>query len=246
MGAQLAQAVQKRFKNQTRLIGVHDFRADAARGLASRLHPAVPVLSLCQLVRRSDLVIEAASPLAVREILPEILRWRRDLMVMSAGGLLEQSGLIRKAGKAGVRIYVPSGAILGLDGLKAAAVGRLSSVTLTTRKPPRALGMGKIRRPKVIFSGSAREAVKRFPQNINVAAALSLAGLGPVRTKVRIIADPALKENVHEVEAVGDFGTMQVRTRNRPSSANPKTSQLAIQSAVAMLERIVGSFQVGT
>ena len=246
MGTQLAQAVQKRFKTKTRLIGIHDFRADAAQRLARRFHRRVPILSLCQLVRRSDLVLEAASPQAVRQILPEVLRWRRSLLVMSAGGLLGQTSWIGKAERAGVRLYVPSGAILGLDGLKAAAVGRLDSVTLITRKPPHALGRGKIRKPTVIFSGTAEQAVKLFPQNINVAAALSLAGLGPRRTRVRIIADPFLKKNVHAWEASGDFGKMQVCAQNRPSASNPKTSRLAIQSAVATLERIVGAFQVGT
>lgn len=246
IGSQLAQIIQKRFKTRTRLIGLHDFRADAARALAARLRPAVPVLSLCQLVRRSDLVLEAASGAAVRQILPEALRWRRDLMVMSAGGLLDHSALIRKMKKAGLRLYVPSGAVLGLDGLKAAAIGRLSRVTLTTRKPPISLGMKPSQKPVVVFQGNAAAAVKKFPQNINVAATLSLAGLGPARTRVRIIADPAVRRNVHEVEVIGDFGTFRVRTENRPSPKNPKTSQLAIQSAVATLERIVGSFQVGT
>ncbi len=136
-------------------------------------------------------------------------------------------------------------------------MGRLTSVTLTTRKPPRAFrgapGLARrgirperVRAPKLLFQGSARKAAALFPQNINVAATLALAGLGPARTRVRIIADPRVRANIHEIEARGSFGKLTVRAENRASARNPKTSQLAIQSAVALLERILRPIRIGS
>lgn len=257
MGRQLARTLQKRYPRRARLIGVYDADLSKAREMATRLNPSVPVLPLQALVSRSQLLIEAASPKAVAQLLPKALAKRRPVLVMSAGGLLSQISLLKKFRIRGVPLYVPSGALVGLDGIKAAAVGRLSSVTLTTRKPPRSFAgaagalrkrirLDRIRQPTVLYEGNAAAAVRLFPQNINVAATLALAGIGPARTRVRIIADPAVRANVHEVEAAGSFGTMFLRTENRPSSINPKTSQLAIQSAVAALDRILDSFQVGT
>lgn len=255
MGRTLARTLQKRFRRQARLIGVHDQDPAQAQRLASSLTPPVPVLSLDRLIARAGLLVEAASPKAVAQILPKALAKRRPLLVMSAGGLLDRPTLLRRFQKQGIPLYLPSGAIAGIDGIKAAAVGTLSSVTLQTRKPPlsftgspgaRGVRLDRIRRAVVLFEGPAAVAVRLFPQNINVAATLALAGLGARRTRVRIIADPAARGNLHEVEAAGSFGTLRARTENRPSPANAKTSQLAIQSAVATLERILGSFQLGT
>ncbi len=257
MGRQLARAVQQRFQRQARLIGLFDLDPHKARALANSLSPKVPVLSLESLLARSQLVLEAASPKAVKQLLPRALSKKRPVLVMSAGGLLDQAALPAKFRRPSIPPSVPSGAVVGLDGLKAAAIAGLRSVTLTTRKPPlsftgsagalrKKIRLDRIARPVTLFEGPASAAVRLFPQNINVAATLALAGIGPTRTRVRIIADPAARGNIHEVEAVGSFGRMVLRTENRPSLENPKTSALAIQSAVATLERILGSFQVGT
>ena len=257
IGTQLALAIQKRFGGSVRLIGISDSRPEQALRLSRRLHPPVPLLSLSEIVRRSQLVIEAASPQAVRELLPRVVAQRKALLVMSSGGLLGQRKLLERAVRNKIPLYVPSGAVAGLDGLKGAAAGQLRSVTLTTRKPPAAfLGapgaarfqkkLKKLREPMVLFKGSADRAAAAFPQNINVAATLALAGIGPRRTKVRIIADPTVRSNLHEVEVVGSFGRFQVRIENRPSAENPKTSRLAVQSAIATLEKIFQSLQVGT
>lgn len=179
------------------------------------------------------------------------------MLVLSSGGLLTQGRRLRQAEAKGIPVYVPSGAILGLDGIRAAAVGGLSSVTLTTRKPPRAfsgapglarrgIDLKRIRAPRLLFRGSARKAAALFPQNINVAATLALAGLGPVRTRVKIIADPRIRTNIHEIEARGTFGKILIRAENRASARNPKTSRLAIQSAVAMLEQILRPLRIGS
>jgi len=257
IGSHLAREIQRSFGGTARLIGLHDVRPAQARQLARSLRPRVPVLSLQSLVNRSDLLIEAASAQAVTELLPLAIRRRRAMLILSTGALLRKPQLLRRAVRSKTPLYLPSGALAGLDGVKGAAVGRLRSVTLTTRKPPRALAgapgilrrkihLERLRKPMVVFQGSARRAAAEFPQNINVAATLALAGLGPVRTKVKIIADPRIRTNIHEVEAIGDFGRLTARTENVASADNPKTSRLAIQSAAATLRQILQPFKVGT
>jgi len=239
------------------LIGVHDARLSQARQLSRSLRPSVPVLPLETLARRCDLLIEAASGKAAADLLPVLIRRRRAALILSTGGLLSRPGRLREAVRKGIPLYLPSGALAGLDGIKAAAAGGLRSVTLTTRKPPRSLAgapgilrrkirLDKLRKPMVVFQGSARQAAKEFPQNINVAATLALAGIGPDRTRVKIIADPGIRTNIHEVEAAGDFGKLKARTENRPSPANPKSSLLAVRSAAATLRQILNPLKVGT
>ena len=209
------------------------------------------------MARRCDLLIEAASGKAAADLLPLLARHRRPALILSTGGLLSRPERLRSLLKKGIPLYLPSGALAGLDGIKAAATGRLRSVTLTTRKPPKSLAgapgilrrkirLEKLRKPTVVFQGSARQAAKEFPQNINVAATLALAGIGPTRTRVKIIADPRVRTNIHEVEAAGDFGRLTARTENRPSPANPKTSLLAVRSAAATLKQILNPLKVGT
>lgn len=198
-----------------------------------------------KLLSRSQLVVEAASVSAVKEILPEVIRRRKPVLFMSTGGLLQNPKALKRAIARGVPIHLPSGALVGLDGIKAAAVGRLRSVTLTTRKPPRAFSL-KIRSPRVLFSGSAADAIALFPQNINVAATLALAGVGAKRTRVKVVADPTIRRNLHEVEAIGDFGRIRACTENRPARENPKTSRLAVHSAIASLRQILQPLKVGT
>ncbi len=148
-------------------------------------------------------------------------------------------------------------ALCGIDALKAASVGKIGSVTLTTRKPPKGLegapylklkkiDLKAITKETTIFEGSARDAVKGFPANVNVSAVLSLAGIGAKKTMVRIVTSPAYKKNIHEVEIIGDAGRITARTENIPSKANPKTSALAIYSAIATLEEIAKSVRIGT
>ena len=154
-------------------------------------------------------------------------------------------------------IYIPSGAVAGIDGLEAAMTGGVNSVMLTTRKPREALAdspyvtqkglrLAEFTGDTVIFEGSAREAIKAFPFNINVAVTLSFAGLGLDQTHVRIITGPGITTNTHEVEVVGSFGRMVTRTENIPSPQNPKTSYLAVLSACAMLNEILNPVKIGT
>ncbi len=257
IGSRLAIEIQRRFQGTARLIGLYDRNDDAAKQLQKKLKPHVPILSPDQLIQRCQLLIEAASANAVGQLLPKAIKHRKGLLLMSTGGLLQHPDLLRKAIARKIPLYLPSGAIAGLDGIKAAGIGRLKSVTLTTRKHPKSLSgapgiaqaklqLNSLRSPRTVFKGSAAKAVSAFPQNINVAATLALAGMGAARTQVRIVADPTVHTNTHEIEAVGDFGTLFVRTENRPARENPKTSQLAVFSAIATLKQILEPIRVGT
>jgi aspartate dehydrogenase len=206
------------------------------------------------------LVLETASADAVRSYATDIFECGADLMIVSVGALADADffgRLIAQSEKKGRRLYVPSGAIGGLDIIKAAVFGGLDECTLTTTKPPQALSgapyvlqqgidLETIREPIVIFEGTARQAVCSFPQNVNVAATISLAGLGLDRTTVRIIADPAATRNVHEVFVRWNFGEATIRLVNRPSLENPKSSSLTSLSVIATLQSVSRQFQLGT
>jgi aspartate dehydrogenase len=157
-----------------------------------------------------------------------------------------------KAKENGCRIHIPSGAIGAIDALKAAKLYGLEEVTLTTRKPPSSLGnieeidLEHLGESRILYEGWATEAVVKFPQNVNVAATISLAGVGPKKTKVRIIADPTIDRNIHEIQARGAFGSFEIRLVNNPSPDNPKTSFLACLSVISLLKRTQDTVQIGT
>lgn len=258
IGSALSEAVQRPpLVRSFRLSGLHDLDRRKADALAGRLRPRVPVLPLALLIQRSDVVAEAASAAAAPTIVRQALRRGRTVLALSVGGLLPLRHQFSRWTRGGGRLLIPSGAIAGLDALKAARLGQLRRVTLTTRKPPRTLAeapgaaryrarLAHLTSPLTLFHGSAARAVRAFPQNVNVAATLALAGLGPTRTRVRIVADPTVRQNIHELEAVGTSGRLLVRTENRPSARNPKTSELAILSAAAALQSLAQSWRVGT
>ena len=195
------------------------------------------------------MVVEAAQPDVVPEILKAAQTRRPMVVVMSVGGLLLEQDAYKEAQSVGVEVHFPSGAIAGLDTLRAATEGTLNRVLLRTTKPPkglkgapyvvqRCIDLEKITEPTTIFSGPAAVAIRGFPKNINVAAALSLTTLRPERVEVEIIADPGCRCNMHELLAEGDFGKLYTRTENVPSPENPKTSYLASLSAVELVKRL--------
>jgi len=196
----------------------------------------------------SNLVVEAASQEAVREYAIRILSSGKHLMIMSVGALADDA-LFREmkkiAREKNLRIYIPSGAIVGLDGINAAKLIQIDSVEITTRKNPETLGVN-VKEETVLYDGPAIEGVKRFPKSVNAAATLGLAGIGLERTKLRVIADPGVDKNIHEVRVNGDFGEFKTITKNVPSPQNPKTSWLAALSAIATLEKICNVVQFGT
>lgn len=258
IGSFLAKRIERDFKSFARIAGLCDIDPNKAKALADKLSKKRPILSLGKLIDKSDLVVEAASGSASAQICKKAVEKGRDVMIMSVGGLLGKSGLFHLAKNRGARIILPSGAICGLDGLKSAGAGRIKKVTLTTRKPPQGLkgapyivqnniDLEAITGEKVIFEGTAKEAIRGFPKNINVSAVISLAGIGPNRTRVRIVTSPEYMVNMHEIEVEGDFGRLIARTENVPSPDNPKTSFLAALSAVATLRQILeDTIKIGT
>ncbi|GAB6055018.1 aspartate dehydrogenase [Methanobacterium alkalithermotolerans] len=218
---------------------------ERAENLASQINGKV-VLNLEDMLEQVDVVIESASPLAVREIVPLILEKGKNVIIMSIGALMDQNlkeELIKKAKENNAKIYAPSGAIVGLDGIKAASIGHINKATLITRKPPRSLGI-ETDEEKILYEGKASEAVQRFPVNINVAAALSIAC--EIDVDVKIIVDPDVDRNEHEVNVQGDFGEFKTTTKNIRCSINPKTSVLAAYSAIKLLKGLNENFIVGT
>jgi len=196
--------------------------------------------------RPVDIVVEAASQDAVRDCALSVIQNRRDLVVMSAGALMDAAVVeVRAAAGAGFgrASDLPSGASAGLDALRAVR-GELESVTLTTTKHPDSLrgAPGAAGLPQSgaaeVFSGAALDAVAAFPQNVNVAAILSLATLGPRRTRVRVVADWGARSNSHTIDARGSFGSMKISVSNVPDPSNPRTSRLAALSAIELLSRL--------
>ncbi len=215
------------------------------------------LVALEELIVRSELVIEATTQAAVQTIVPKTLAQGKDLMVLSVGGLLGRAHWFQLAEEKDCHIYIPSGAIAGLDGVRAACQGAVDSVTLITRKPPQAfvgvsyvvergIDLHALQAETVLFEGSARDACAAFPANVNVAATLSLAGIGAERTRVKIVAVPGSSSNAHQIEIVGEFGKLTVQVENVPSEANPRTSKLAYLSAFATLQAITAGTKVGT
>ncbi len=259
----IAKAIDAGEAGDIALRSVYDIVRGHAERLASTLsgRPAI-VESADDLLgdEKIQLVIEAASQDAVRQYAVKALCKGKDLMIMSTGALLDDDlfkEISRIAKEKGKKVYLPSGAIVGLDNIKAAAVRSVEEVTLVTRKPPRSfegaplikrrqIDLSKLDKPLLLFEGSAREAVKLFPKNVNVSASLSLAGIGPDRTKVRIIADPQAENITHEIHVKGEFGEIITRTVNKPFPENPKTSYIAALSAIATLRKISGNIIVGT
>ncbi len=197
-----------------------------------------------------DIVVEAATGEAVRLYAKDILGSDKDLIVSSIGAfsdiqfLDEISALTKKNGR---HMYLPSGAIGGLDLLKSAnALNGLKRVQITTRKSPASLGMDGDCPEEILFEGSAREAIQRFPKNVNVALVLALAGIGVEKTGVRVIADPAIARNTHTIEAEGSFGYMHLKVENNPMPTNPKTSLLAALSILAALQNKEDSVKIGS
>ena len=204
-----------------------------------------------------DLVVEAATGAALDEIARATLGAGKDLLVLSCGALLDRDDLLDLSREKGATIYVPSGAIVGLDGVASAAAGRIDSVTMTTRKPLDGLrgapgvakagvDLDRVTEPVMVYEGPVREACRLFPANVNVSAALSLAGIGSDKTTIRIYADPTVKRNTHEIEVEGDFGSFGMKIENIPEPTNPRTGMLSAFSALAALKRMTSHLRVGT
>lgn len=222
----------------------YDTDQSRAEKLASKVD-GMAVLNFEDMLNNVDLVIEAASPQAVIKYVPRILRAGKDVMIMSIGALIGQNfreKLEKIASINHCNIHTPSGAIVGLDGIKAASMGKITSVSLLTRKPPQSLGI-ETSEEVVLYEGDAHDAVFKFPKNMNVAAALSITCNQNI--KVKIIADPNVDCNCHEIKVTGEFGELTTTTRNVNCTNNPKTSKLAAYSAAQLLKSLNSHINVG-
>lgn len=195
-----------------------------------------------------DIVVEASTIQAASLYVEDVVAHKKDLVVSSIGVFKEVAFLDRikeLAESLGTKVFLPSGAIGGLDVLQSAkANGGLKHVQITTRKSPASLGL-ESDEEKVIFEGTAHQAVEKFPKNVNVALVLAIAGIGAEKTIVRVIVDPAVTQNSHTIEAEGDFGKMELKVENNPMPSNPKTSLLAALSILSVLQNKESALRIG-
>jgi aspartate dehydrogenase len=213
----------------------------------------VPIADLAQ----ADIVVEAAPAAVFEEIARAAIGGGRIFVPSSVGALLPRMHLVDEARRTGARIIVPTGALLGLDAVRAAAEGEVSSVTIETRKPPRGLAgapyldqhgidVTAIETATRVFKGNAFDAAAGFPANVNVAAALALAGIGPERTMVEIWADPGVTRNTHTIRVEADAARLTMTIENVPSEENPRTGRITPLSVLACLKGLVSTLKVGT
>lgn len=241
-------------------ILLFDKIASRARETSSTIEKCDAASHSTELISSSDLVIESASRAAVRKYGPLVLGAGKDFMLLSVGAFQDLSlydNIVELTKKNRANLYIPSGAVGGIDALKSASVAKMDSVELTTTKSPASLegapffdekgvNMDGIRDRTTVFEGSAREAIKHFPRNVNVSAALSLAGVGFDRTRVKVVLDPTVTVNSHKLKVSGRFGNFSMELNNFPALSNPKTSYLAALSAIAMIRNIVTGVWLGT
>jgi aspartate dehydrogenase len=216
----------------------------------------IPIVAAEALAETCDIVIECLPPQLFRSVGVSVIDRGKIFMPLSVGQLLENWDLVERAKKTGARILAPTGALLGLDAVRAAAEGTIHSVTMVTRKPPsglegapylveRGITLKDLKAPTKIFDGSAREGARGFPANVNVAAALSLAGIGPDKTRLEIWADPALSRNTHRIEVDADTARFSMAIEGIPSE-NPRTGRIVPLSVIAALRGLVAEIKVGT
>jgi aspartate dehydrogenase len=240
-----------------RLVAVAARDPEKGRAAMAGFRKKVPIESLTRLPDLADIVVECLPAAAFMEVAEPALRAGRTLVVASVGQLLAQPQLKDLAVRHGGRIVVPTGALIGLDAVTAAAEGAIASVKLVTSKPPKGLvgaphlvankiDVESFTEPTMVFSGTAREAVKGFPANVNVAAALSLAGIGADRTMIEVWAVPGLTRNKHRVEVEADSARFSMTIESIPSEENPRTGKMTPLSVIAALRKLVSPVRIGT
>ena len=220
-------------------------------------HRPIPVLPLPELAEEADVVVECAPSAVFRQVAESTIQLGRVLIPISVGALIDNWDLVEKATKTGARINIPTGALVGLDAVRAAAQGTVSRVTIITRKPPAGLAgssylinnnihVDEITEPTKVFEGTARSGVAAFPANVNVAAALGLAGIGLDQTMLEIWADPSIDRNTHSIQVEADSARMELKIENVPSKENPRTGRIVALSIIAALRRLVDPLTVGS
>ena len=258
IGSRIAKSVCQELKGHCQLAGFYDCNPVKMMTLAKTLKKRdLPKRSLKELIKSCDLMVEAVNASRTDEFVNAALKARRHVLAMSVGKLLGNKKLFATAAKNHCHLLIPSGAIAGLDALKAASLVPIDKIVLTTRKPlngftqneyltKKKIDLASIRKETVLFDGNVSAAVRHFPQNINVAATLAFASGLPSKIRVRIITSPGYKMNSHEIEIKGDFGRIVTRAENVTCPDNPKTSYLAVLSAIKTLKDFCSGDRVGT
>ena len=224
---------------------------------AAGLRRKVPVLSPAGLAAAAEIVVECAPKAAFLELVEPAVAAGRTVVTVSGAGLLAHPEIVDAAARSGARIVLASGALLGLDAVRAAAEGTIHGITMVTRKPPASLAgaphlekngidVDGLEAPLRVFAGSAREGAAGFPANVNVAAALGLAGIGADRTRLEIWADPGVARNTHTVRVESAEARFEMKIENVPSEGNPATGKLTALSVVACLRGLVAPLRVGS
>jgi aspartate dehydrogenase len=236
-------------------IAVRD--QDKAEAWLAARRIVVPIVPLATLPSRCDVVVECLPPARFAEIAETTIAAGKIFVPLSVGALLAHPDLSERAKATGARVLVPTGALIGLDAVRAAAEGKIHSVRMVTRKPPQGLAgapylvannisLDGLTAPLKVFEGSARDGAKGFPANVNVAAALSLAGIGPDRTRLEIWADPGVERNMHAIEVDAESARFSMSIENIPSAENPRTGQITGLSVLALLRSLSAPLVVGT
>jgi aspartate dehydrogenase len=238
------------------VIGARDPARTRAE-VEKTLKRPIPVVLSTDLAGKADVLLECVPTAAFRSVVEPALRSGMTVITVSGAALLEQMEVVEAARQGGSQLILATGAIVGLDALRAARLGKIESVKMVTRKPPKSLATAKqvvedgkdlfkLTAPELLFKGTAREGARRFPANVNVAAAIALASAGPDRTELEIWTDPAVERNTHRVIVEADTARIEVAIANVPSDENPGTGRITALSMLAALERLASPLVVGT
>jgi len=256
IGQSLAHSLAAGVVPGVELVAVSAKNHDKAGAFVKTLAHTVPVLTIDQLEPVADVIVECAPAALLSDIVTPFLKAGKQAIVLSVGALLFNDHLREVARTHGGTIVVPTGALIGLDAVIAAAEGTIDSVRMVTRKPPAGLkgaphleehkiSVDGLTEPLKVFEGNARDAARGFPANLNVVVALALAGVGPEDTMLEIWADPTVTRNTHTVHVDSDSARLTMTIENIPSE-NPKTGRIVAQSVVALLRKMGASLRVGT
>ena len=257
VGLEVAQRIDRGEVEGLTLACVSARDHHGARTRMEGFRTPVEVVDAGALAGRADIVVECAPAAVFRDIAEPAVRAGRILVAISTAALLDNPDLVDLARATGAQIIVPSGAIMGLDAMRAAAERGIDTVTIITRKPPGGLAgaphlvehgidVDGLEAPLKVFEGSARQGARGFPANVNVAAALGLAGIGPDRTRLEIWADPGVVRNTHEIRLEAQAVRFTAKIEGVPSAANPRTGRIVAPSVVATLRRFTAPLVVGT
>jgi len=257
IGQTVARALDSGKVPGCRLAAVSGRDPEKTQAFVDSLSAAVPMASLEDLAGHADVIVECLPPALLKAVAEPALRAGKTVVVLSVGALLRYPELIDLAAEiTGARILAPSGAALGLDAVAAAAEGRIESARMVTRKPPagfkgaprvveKNIDLDGLTEPLMLFEGTAREAARDFPSNLNVAVAFSLVGIGPDRTRLEVWADPGITRNTHALEVVSDSAVLRMTIENIPSE-NPKSSRITALSVIALLRKLAAPVKIGT